>query len=176
MSEKALNLFEQMHVNIDDVIYVIVFNACTQLANERAKKIGKKLLDQILNRSKVDDNVLKSAIHMLTRFDDVKRAEHIFELIKKKDVYTYGFMMKLYNQHNESLKCLKLLKEMKQQGVIPNEIIFILAIGACSQIGILSVCQSVVAQIPSHLYGKQNISNALIDMWASIDCYKYLKS
>ncbi len=107
---------------------------------------------------------------MLMSFGDVTRAEHLFELIKEKNTVSYGTMMNGYNRNNEPLKCLKLFEEMKQQDVVPDEITFILLIRACSQIAILPVCQSVVAKIPLHLYDKQRIGTALIDMWASIDC------
>ncbi|CAF5139929.1 unnamed protein product, partial [Rotaria sp. Silwood1] len=40
MSEKALDLFEKIDLKLDDVTYVIVFNACAKLANDQAMKIG----------------------------------------------------------------------------------------------------------------------------------------
>jgi pentatricopeptide repeat protein len=113
--------------------------------------------------------VLSSAINMFMRFSEVENAEYLFELSRKKNEIVYGSMMKGYNLNNEPLKCLKLFEQMKQQNIIPNEIIFNLFIGACSQISILSICQSIVDQIPSHLYNK-HIYSSLIDMWASISC------
>jgi len=169
MCEKALDLFEQTPVN-SDVTYSIIFKACTQLKNDRGKNVGEKLLDQILNKPVTNQVVLCSAIQMLMSFGDVTRAEYSFELIKEKDAVSYNAMMNGYNLNNEPLKCLKLFEEMKQQDVVPDEITFILLIGACSQIAILPVCQSVVAKIPLHLYNEQRIGTALIDMWASIDC------
>ncbi|CAF4181909.1 unnamed protein product, partial [Rotaria magnacalcarata] len=40
--EKALDLFEQIDIELDDVTYTIAFNACAKLCNDRAMKIGKK--------------------------------------------------------------------------------------------------------------------------------------
>jgi len=174
MAEKVFDLLDEMIIQPNAITLTIIFNTCAQVNNDRARKIGNKLLNQMLNNFPNDTILLTSAIHMLMSFGDVKSAEQLFESIKKKDVVSYGAMMKGYNLNNDPLRCLKLLKEMKQQGVIPNEIIFILAIGACSQICMLSICESIVAQIPSYLFNNQRISNALIDMWASIDCYKCL--
>ncbi|CAF1428777.1 unnamed protein product, partial [Rotaria magnacalcarata] len=42
--EKALDLFEKIDIELDDVTYTIVFNCCAKLCNDRAMKIGKKLL------------------------------------------------------------------------------------------------------------------------------------
>lgn len=94
MCEKALNLFEQMSGTTDNVIYIMIFDACAQLKNKRAKHIGTRLLDQIFNKSKNNQVVLTSAIHMLMSFANVERAEQVFKLIKKKDVISYGAMMK----------------------------------------------------------------------------------
>jgi pentatricopeptide repeat protein len=174
MSEKALDLFERMSSDPNNVIYAIIFNACAQLENDRGKTVGKKILDQILHKSRVDNVVLNSAIDMLMSFGDVTSAEQLFESIKKKDVVSYGAMMKGYNLNNDPLKCLKLFEKMKKKDIIPDEITFNLLISACSQICMLSICESIVAQIPSYLFNNQRISNALIDMWASIDCYKCL--
>ncbi len=93
MNDKALDLFEQMSVTANNVIYAIIFKACAQLANERAVILGKKLLDEVLNGSKANNIVLTSAVHMLMRFGDVHGAEHYFESIKEKDVISYGAMM-----------------------------------------------------------------------------------
>ncbi len=94
MCEQALDLFEQMPLNSDDVTYTIIFKACAQLNNDRGKNVGKKLCEQILNKSVTNQFILCSALHMLMRFGDVKSAEHLFELIKKKDTVSYGAMMK----------------------------------------------------------------------------------
>jgi hypothetical protein len=40
--EKALDVFEQMHLKPEDITYAKIFSACAQLADERAMKIGKK--------------------------------------------------------------------------------------------------------------------------------------
>lgn len=172
MGEKALDLFEQMSVDADDVIHAIILKSCAQVANERAITFGKKLLHQICNKSESSNIVLASALYMLMRFDNVKDAENLFESIKNKDMSTYGSMMKAYNFNRQPLKCLKLFQKMKQQDIIPDDTILTLPISACSQLGILAVCHSVVNQIPSDLYGKLSISNALIDMWASINLCK----
>ncbi|CAF2168497.1 unnamed protein product, partial [Rotaria magnacalcarata] len=44
MCEKALGLFEQIHLSLTNVTYTIVFNCCAKLCNDRARKIGKELL------------------------------------------------------------------------------------------------------------------------------------
>jgi hypothetical protein len=94
MSEKALDLFEQMTLNPDNVIYTIIFNACAQLGNDRAMRIGGKLFDQMPNSFQNNNATLTSAIHMFMKWSNITTAEHIFKLIKKKDSISYNVMMK----------------------------------------------------------------------------------
>jgi pentatricopeptide repeat protein len=168
--EKALDVFEQMHLKPEDITYAKIFSACAQLADDRAMKIGKKLFDQMQNNFRNNTVILTSAICMLMKFGDITHAEHLFELIKEKDIVTYISMMNGYNINNQPLKCLKLFGKMKQEDILPNEVIFTLLIGACSQIGMLSRGQSIVDQIPLNFYDKPHIYTSLIDMWVSIHC------
>ena len=94
MPEKALDLFEGMSLNQENATYTIAFSACAQLSNDRAKKLGMKLLNQMPSNFPNNNVVLTSAIHMLMRFGDITSAEHLFNMIKKKDIITYGAMMK----------------------------------------------------------------------------------
>ncbi|CAF5226983.1 unnamed protein product, partial [Rotaria magnacalcarata] len=94
MFEKALDLFEQIHLSLTNAIYAIVFNACAKLCNDRAMKIGKELLAKIPENYRNDNITSTSAIDMLMKFGDVESAERIFRSIKTKDIITYGAMVK----------------------------------------------------------------------------------
>ena len=94
MLEEVLDLFDEMMVQPDSFTLTVLFSACAQLANERAIKVGKKLVDQMLNKFQHDSYLDSSAIHMLMKFGDVTGAEALFEMIKMKDIVTYNSMMK----------------------------------------------------------------------------------
>jgi pentatricopeptide repeat protein len=72
------------------------------------------------------------------KFGDVQYAENLFQKIKKKDIVTYGAMMNGFNINNKSLKCLQLLEEIKQHGLILNETVSIILINACARLSMLS--------------------------------------
>ncbi|CAF4321038.1 unnamed protein product, partial [Rotaria sordida] len=114
MYDKALDLFEQVPFALQNTSYTIIFNACAQLANDRAKEIGRKLLDQMPKHFHNNNVLLTSAIDMLMKFDDVQSAEKLFRMIEKKNIVTFGAMMNGYNINNEPLKCLQLLEDIKQ--------------------------------------------------------------
>ncbi|CAF4176991.1 unnamed protein product, partial [Rotaria magnacalcarata] len=80
--EKALDLFEQIHFSLTNVTYTIVFNACAKLCNDRAMKVGKKLLAEMPENCRNDNTTSNSAIDMLMKFGDIERAERIFRSMK----------------------------------------------------------------------------------------------
>ncbi|CAF2033789.1 unnamed protein product, partial [Rotaria magnacalcarata] len=94
MFEKALDLFEQIHLSLTNAIYAIVFNCCAKLCNDRAMKIGKELLAKMPENYRNDNNTTNSAIDMLMRFGDVESAERIFRSMKTKNIITYNATIK----------------------------------------------------------------------------------
>ncbi|CAF2067320.1 unnamed protein product, partial [Rotaria magnacalcarata] len=79
MFEKALDLFEKIDIEFDDVTYTIAFNCCAKLCNDRAMKIGKKLLAKMPENYRNDNITSTSAIDMLMKFGDVEK-------MKEKDI------------------------------------------------------------------------------------------
>ncbi|CAF1407457.1 unnamed protein product, partial [Rotaria magnacalcarata] len=167
--EKALDLFEKVDIELDDVTYTLVFNACAKLCNDRAMKIGKKLLAKMPENYRNNNITSTSAIDMLMKFGDVESAERIFRSIKAKGANIYGALMNGYNLNGESWKCFKIFEEMKEKDIIPGEIAWNILIGACSKSGMLHHCQYIVNQIPLNIQNKIRTQNALIDMWVNID-------
>ncbi|CAF2057030.1 unnamed protein product, partial [Rotaria magnacalcarata] len=94
--ENALDLFEQIDIELDDVTYSIVFNACAKLCNDRAMKIGKELLAKMPENYRNNNITSNSAIDMLMKFRDVESAERIFRSIETKNIITYNAMIKGY--------------------------------------------------------------------------------
>ncbi|CAF4609636.1 unnamed protein product, partial [Rotaria magnacalcarata] len=92
--EKALDLFEQIHLGLTNVTYTIVFNACAKLCNDRAMKIGKELLAKMPENYRNHNVISTSAIGMLMKFRDVESAERIFRSIETKNIITYNAMIK----------------------------------------------------------------------------------
>ncbi|CAF1926382.1 unnamed protein product [Rotaria magnacalcarata] len=94
VAEKVLDLFDEMKIEPDQFNLSTLFNACAVLNNNRAKKTGKKLLDEMRENYRNNNITSTSAIDMLMKFGDVENAERIFRSIKAKDIIAYGAMMK----------------------------------------------------------------------------------
>jgi pentatricopeptide repeat protein len=166
----VLDLFDQMVIKPNEFTLATLLKACAQVSNERGKEIGKRILHQMPNNFLNDQTILTSGMNMLMKYHEIVDAEHLFQMIKQKDIVSYGAMLNGYNTNNEPLKCFELFEQMKQQKIVPNEIVFIILIDACSLIGMHSRCESIVTQIPLNFYKNQFIRNSLINMWVSIAC------
>ncbi|CAF1610463.1 unnamed protein product [Rotaria magnacalcarata] len=162
--ESALHLFEKNTLKSDEVLYGIAFKACASLSNEEAIQLGKKTFHEMPKVYLNHTILVTSAIHMFMKFGEIEIAEYLFSQIKQHSSYTYGVMINGYKINHEPQKCLSLFERMKKENITIDESISLSLIGACSQIGIRSICQNIVHQIPlsqSNIY----LNTALIDMW-----------
>ncbi|CAF5225893.1 unnamed protein product, partial [Rotaria magnacalcarata] len=76
MAEKVFDLLDEMDIKPDSFTLAILFKACAELANDRAIKIGRKILDEMPENYRNNNNaVLNSAMHMLMKFGDIQSAE-----------------------------------------------------------------------------------------------------
>ncbi|CAF4949515.1 unnamed protein product, partial [Rotaria socialis] len=75
MFEQALDLFEHVNLVKSDAMYTMAFNVCGKLGNDRAIKIGNKLLDELSDNRKSSTANLTSAMDMLMKFGNIQNAE-----------------------------------------------------------------------------------------------------
>ena len=92
--EKALDLLEEMPFSPDNIILSIALNACRQLNNDRARKIGEKYVQQMSSYFPKDNILMNTALSMLMEFNDIEGGEQLFEQIKNKDIVSYGALIK----------------------------------------------------------------------------------
>ncbi|CAF4919750.1 unnamed protein product, partial [Rotaria magnacalcarata] len=112
MAEKVFDLLDEMEIKPDSFTLTILFNACAQVANDRAMKIGRKLLDELPENYRNNVVVLNSAMHMLMKFGDIQSAERIFRSIKAKDIITYNAIIKGYVGNEMFEKALDLFEQI----------------------------------------------------------------
>lgn len=112
------------------------------------------------------NKIVYALLNMFVQFDDEKDAEALFHQVKK-DVMSYGTMMKMYNDKEKPEKVLLLRERMQIERIQPDKVIHLMMINAHAQLGDLSLCESMVSQIPEHLFNEIYIQNGLVDMWVS---------
>ena len=94
MSEKVLDLLDEMVIEPDRFTLTTIFSACANVKNNRAREIGQKYLDEMPNHFHNDKILMTTSIHMLMSFNDIKGGEEVFKQIKNKDIASYGALIK----------------------------------------------------------------------------------
>ncbi|CAF5128029.1 unnamed protein product, partial [Rotaria magnacalcarata] len=112
VAEKVLDLFDEMKIEPNQFNLSTLFNACAVLNNNRAMKIGKKLLDEMPENYRNDNITSNSAIDMLMKFGDVESAERIFRSMKTKNIITYNATIKGYVGNEMFEKALDLFEQI----------------------------------------------------------------
>ena len=163
LAHEAIELFSTI-TNPNRVNLILLFNSCAQLGTPQALETGRQVLTQMPSVYRTNPYILNSVLDMFIRCGDVSSAEKWFSNMKRH-VITYGQMMKCFNEEKLPMKTLSLYEKMKSEDVRPDLVTFLLLIDACSQLGIESICRSIVKQIPPAFLVNIKIRSALINMW-----------
>ena len=166
-SEDALTLFEKMTIIPDRFLVTIAFGICANLVNERSIKLGRKIFSKIHEKYSQDIVVMTSALNMFVKIGDMDKAKELFTSMKSKDIVSYNAMIKGYYLNDNPLEALNLFWQMKKNGIKLDVITYLLVVQACSQIGMIEYCRTIVNEIPRDVLKNLILQNALIDMWVS---------
>lgn len=165
-TRKAIDLFHTIN-NPDEVIVLLVFNACAQLQTKEALGLIKKISSNMPKSFRSHSRLMTSLLDALIKSGDCATAEMIFAEMERS-VNTYGCLMGGLNHNNQPAKTLDLFYRMKNESVEPNTIVYLCVIKALAQLGDSSLSRKVVDQMPEVHFQNDWIRNALIDMWVSL--------
>lgn len=154
-----------MSLEPDAVLLTILFDACAGLLNEQAKLRGRKALEHLPRAFLADDLLMISAIGMLMKFGDVAQAEELFSHVPHPSLVLVGVMLNGYKVNNQPKKCLKLVQQLVQRNMVPDEPIALLLVNACSKIRLRPTCRRMMQLIPEHLQKEPRMISSMIDMW-----------
>jgi hypothetical protein len=93
LPNKALDIFNVIR-DPDEVIIIILFNACAQLRTKASLDLVKKVLLEIPKSFHSNPRLLTSLLDALMKCGDVQNAELLFMKSSNKDSPMYGAMMK----------------------------------------------------------------------------------
>jgi pentatricopeptide repeat protein len=93
MAQKAIDLFKEIK-NPDNVIFVLLFNACAQLGTEEALNLTKTNSKNIEKSIYSNVRLLTSLLDALMKCGDVTYAESLFNKSRQKGTEMCGAMMK----------------------------------------------------------------------------------
>ncbi|CAF1358379.1 unnamed protein product [Rotaria sordida] len=93
MANKAIDLYNEI-INPNEVIIILLFNACAQLATNETLNLIKKVFKEIPKDYHSNTGLLTSLLDALMKSGDVVYAESLLEKSANKSISMYGAMMK----------------------------------------------------------------------------------
>ncbi|CAF0744675.1 unnamed protein product [Adineta steineri] len=165
-ANKAIDIFDEIK-NPDEVILILLFNACSQLKTAEALNLIKNVFQQMPKFFYSNQRLLTTLFDAFIKCGDYSNARILFSKIPKS-VESYGNLMNGSNRENNPSQTLELFNQMKSDHIKANTIIYLCVIKALSQTGDYSLSQSIIEQIPHHFLVNNQLQNALIDMWGKV--------
>ncbi|CAF2147531.1 unnamed protein product, partial [Rotaria magnacalcarata] len=160
MAEKVLDLFDEMKIEPDHFTLSTLFNACAVLNNNRAMKIGKKLLAEMPENYRNDNITSTAAIDMLMKFGGVESAERIFRSMKTKNIITYGAMVKGYVGTEMFDKALDLFEQID---IELDDVTYTIAFNCCAKLcndRAMKIGKELLAKMPENYRNDNTISTS----------------
>lgn len=134
----VLDLFGKLHedeLEVDRVIFLHVLEACSHLG---AVGQSKLVHDKIIRHGLEADEVLGSdLVDTYCKCGYLQEGYRVFKRMPRKDVVSWGAMIAGLAHGGDWPLAKKCLAEMRQQGVKPNEEIYMCVLIACSHAGLL---------------------------------------
>lgn len=138
MSSEAVGLFREMQVarvRPDEVTMVTVLSACTDLG---ALELGR-WVESYIEREKVPKSVelCNAVIGMYAKCGDVDKALNLFRKMSEKTIVSWTSVIVGMAMHGHGLEAVSLFEEMKEDGLVPDDVVFIGLLSACSHSGLV---------------------------------------
>ncbi|KAJ7536574.1 hypothetical protein O6H91_12G075100 [Diphasiastrum complanatum] len=170
--KEALDLYEQMTeegVRPNTVTYAILLKACASIA---ALEQGKQLhLDIIKSGFESDVIVGSTLIDMHAKCGCIEDARQVFNNMHERSVVSWNAMIAGYAQHGLGKEALDLYEQMKQEGVRPDIVTYVVLLKACGSIAALELGKQLHSDIiRSGFESDLIVGSTLVDMYAKCGC------
>ena len=160
-AKEAINLFQRTK-NPDDILHIIFFNACAQIASKEILPVMENVSKKIRKSFYQNKAMLISMITAFMKCHDVQQAESIFEQTKNPSIEMTNAMMKGYIANNEAKKAIDLFQKAED----PDSILYNLFFSACAQVGskeIVSMMENIWKKIPEEFHHNKYILASTIN-------------
>ncbi|KAJ7562637.1 hypothetical protein O6H91_03G078200 [Diphasiastrum complanatum] len=166
--EEAINLFQRMQrtgIAPDKVSFVVVIKACGRIA---ALEEGKEIHSHIIKSGFESDVVVGSSlVGMYAKCGCLEDACAVFNKMNERDAVSWNVMITGYAQQGFGKKALALYEQMKQEGVQPDIITYVVLLNACGRIAALEQGERLHSYIiRSGFESAVIVGSALVDMYA----------
>ena len=131
---EAVKVFLEMDsrdIKPDEFVMASLMSACSQIGNLELVK----WVDSYLSRSTMDTqqpHIAAALVDMNANCGNMEQATKLFEEMPKKDLISYCSMIRGLLYHGPGNKAVDLFNKMLNEGLVPNEVAFIVILSACS--------------------------------------------
>ncbi|WRX33516.1 Pentatricopeptide repeat - like 10 [Theobroma cacao] len=137
-STDAVDLFGQMQIEgicPDEITMVAVLCACTDLgALELGRWVESFIEKKGLNKSVELNNAI---IDMFAKCGDVDKALKLFRTMSERSIVSWTSVIVGLAMHGRGLQAVSLFHEMIRAGMVPDDVVFIGLLSACSHSGLV---------------------------------------
>ncbi|PIN23981.1 hypothetical protein CDL12_03284 [Handroanthus impetiginosus] len=155
MSNEAVKLFRRMqiaNVKPDEITLVMVLSAC---ANLGALELGR-WVESYIEKEKIEMRVelYNALIDMFAKCGDVGKALRLFRNMSESKRTIVSWTSIIYGMalHGSGLEAVSLFEEMTGAGVVPDDVVFIGLLSACSHSGLVEEGKRYFDKMVNH-YG-----------------------
>ncbi|KAL1325854.1 hypothetical protein AAHE18_13G189400 [Arachis hypogaea] len=133
---EAIDLFNRMKEEPDEVTVIEALSACSQLGAVRQGEIVHRyIVDEKLDMNGI---VCNAAIDMYRKCDFVDKAYLVFNKMScKNTLITWNTMIMAFAMNGDGYKALDLLDQMVLEGMLPDDVSYLSALCACNHAGLV---------------------------------------
>lgn len=147
----GLQVTSQMRKNEvvpDMATFLVTLPMCASLA---AKRLGEEIHCCLLRFGYESELRIGNAlIEMYSKCGCLESSFRVFERMSRRDVVTWTGMIYAYGMYGEGEKALEAFADMEKSGIVPDNVVFIAIIYACSHSGLVEEGLACFEKMKTH--------------------------
>ncbi|ESQ49742.1 hypothetical protein EUTSA_v10020027mg [Eutrema salsugineum] len=147
----GLQLTSQMRTSgavLDMATFLVILPMCASLA---AKRPGKEIHCCLLRFGYESELPIGNAlIEMYSKCGSLESSFSVFRHMSRRDVVTWTGMIYAYGMYGEGEKALEAFADMEKSGIVPDHVVFIAIIYACSHSGLVEEGLACFEKMKTH--------------------------
>lgn len=133
--EEALDYFHQIQPNglkPNKISFVCALRACASLsALQEGQMIHAAIVDSKVEQ---DEMVVNALINMYGKCKCVHGAKNVFDRMPNRDVVSWNAVLTIFAENEYAREALDVFNQMQLEGIKPDKITFVCALGACTKL------------------------------------------
>ncbi|EOA29855.1 hypothetical protein CARUB_v10012948mg [Capsella rubella] len=132
----------------DMATFLVTLPMCASLA---AKRLGKEIHCCLLRFGYESElQVGNALIEMYSKCGCLESSFRVFAHMSRRDIVTWTGMIYAYGMYGEGEKALKTFADMEKSGIVPDNVVFIAIIYACSHSGLVEEGLACFEKMKTH--------------------------